>query len=425
MLPVSRQILIIFFGAVTICASFFLWAPDDILNKPCGDCDGGGYLQVAENFLAGKGWTDNNGRFATTRPPGHALIIAALITIAQWTDAPAIYIFRMFNTLMIVTSSVLLLMIGRLVWQNKYIVFIPFVWMTSPFTLWFLNQSYSEMPFFTSFFGSLLLAIISFRSNGQRQYLGAFAVGIVSALSMMIKPIAVGMPIVYFITLLLTNSRMSWISLGKYLAALSLGVLLVVMPWTSTVYKKTGEIILLTNGKLAINSTVAGITFATDTDGDREKLHIPNRVKNLLGTIEEKLGINQGSIHRHKDQHALTLLYGIGKEMWDMPVAAIQFIGIKIARSWYGTYSHRNELITVVLQIFYLPAIILSLIRGIRWNLFPNDFLVLSLSVTLYYWGMSVLFEPLVRYMVPAIGVLYISLPALLWNLRSRNAQLS
>ena len=82
----------IVFGTVFVCAAFFLWAPDSVLNKPCGDCYGGGYVQVAKNFLEGKGWTDNNGAFATARPPGHSLIIAALVTISQWTDYPEIYI---------------------------------------------------------------------------------------------------------------------------------------------------------------------------------------------------------------------------------------------------------------------------------------------------------------------------------------------
>ena len=78
-------------------------------------------------------------------------------------------------------------------------------------------------------------------------------------------------------------------------------------------------------------------------------------------------------------------------------------------------------MIAALLQVVYLGAILLSLIRGIRLKLLPNDFLVVSLSITFYYWSMSVLFEPIVRYMIPAIGILYVLLPAL-WHSKSRRA---
>jgi len=411
----------IVFGTVFVCAAFFLWAPDSVLNKPCGDCYGGGYVQVAKNFLEGKGWTDNNGAFATARPPGHSLIIAALVTISQWTDYPEIYIFRVFNTLMLTLSSILLFMIARLVWPDKLAVFIPVVWMTSPFVLWFLNQPYSEIPFFSSFFASLLLALFSFRANGGRQHLFAFFVGVVSAIAIMIKPIAIGIPIVYFVVLVLTRPGAPWKSRGTYFVALSFGVFLVLAPWSTIVYNKTGELIVLTNGQLTFNSFIAGITFATEADGDREKLNIPNRVKKLLKTIEDELIFDQELAHRSKNQNTVTNFHRIGKVMWNNPVAAIQFLGIKITRSWYGTYSHRNEMIAALLQVVYLGAILLSLIRGIRLKLLPNDFLVVSLAITFYYWSMAILFEPIVRYMIPAIGILYVLLPAL-WHSKSRGA---
>ena len=104
----------------------------------------------------------------------------------------------------------------------------------------------------------------------------------------MIKPIAIGIPIVYFVVLVLTRPGTPWKSRGTYFVALSFGVFLVLAPWSTIVYNKTGEIIALTNGQLTYNSSRAGITFATEADGDREKLHIPNRVKKLLKTITDK-----------------------------------------------------------------------------------------------------------------------------------------
>ncbi len=411
----------IVFGTVFVCAAFFLLAPDSVLNKPCGDCYGGGYVQVAKNFLEGKGWTDNNGAYAIARPPGHSLIIAGLITISQWIDYPETHIFRVFNSLMLALSSILLFMIVRLVWQDKLAAIIPVVWMTNPFVLWFLNQPYSEMPFFSSFFASVLLALLSFRANGRRRHLFAFFVGVVSAIAMMIRPIAIGIPIVYFVVLVLTKPVTPWKSRVTYFLALSFGVFLVLAPWSTIVHNKTGEIIVLTNGQLTFNSTIAGITFATDTDGDRKTLDLPDRITKLLETIEDELVFDQELADRNKNQDTMTNFYRIGKVMWNDPITATQFLGIKITRSWYGTYSHRNEMMAALLSVLYLGAILLSLIRGLRLKLLPNDFLVVSLSITFYYWSMSVLFEPIVRYMIPAIGILYVLLPAL-WHSKARGA---
>jgi len=404
-----------------------MWAPEDVLEKPCGDCEGG-YIATAKNYLEGKGWVDNNRNFSAARTPGHSLIIVALVSIAKWTKCSESSIFRVFNTFMLGFSSILLFFIGRQIWGNKHILALPFVWMTCPFTLWFLNQPYSEMPYFVLFFGSLLLAIVSYGKTGGRQYMFAFAVGAATALAMMVRPIGIGLPVVYFMVFLLTVRKFQLERQVKYFAAMIFGVLVVIVPWSTIVYDKTGPFIFLTDGQLARNSVIAGVTFATQGKDHREELRLPPRVRVLLREIEQMLTThpdesavaNSGLVRRVESLNAKELFYRIVKIYWKSPVASLQFMGIKFVRSWYGTYSHRHELLAAGLQMVYLGLVLLSVVRSIAYGILPKYVLVLVLSVTLYYWSMSVFFEPLVRYMVPALGMLFVLLPVLWCSKRER-----
>ena len=62
-----------------------------------------------------------------------------------------------------------------------------------------------------------------------------------------------------------------------------------------------------------------------------------------------------------------------------------------------------------------------SFVRIIKKSLVHKEVLFIVLALILYYWAMSVLFEPLVRYLIPALGVLLILLPGL-WASRSRDS---
>ena len=55
----------------------------------------------------------------------------------------------------------------------------------------------------------------------------------------------------------------------------------------------------------------------------------------------------------------------------------------------------------------------------IKKSLVHKEILFIVFALIPYYWAMSVLFEPLVRYLVPALGVLLILLPGL-WASRGK-----
>jgi hypothetical protein len=81
---------------------------------------------------------------------------------------------------------------------------------------------------------------------------------------------------------------------------------------------------------------------------------------------------------------------------------------LKAARSWYGTDAMTHELPIAAIQIIYLLFIVLGV--RIAWRRFPKNRLIVCalLGVALYFWGMTVLVLSILRYMVPAMGLLLI-----------------
>ena len=406
----SWHIVIVFIGVVSVCSIVLFVAPSSFLEKPCGDCN-----SVPENFLAGKGWIDSSGNFASTRPPGHSLIIIGLKKTAEFVGLAEISIYRMFNVLMFASASVLLFLIARLMWGTGLAWAVPAVWATCPFSIWFLNQPYSEIPFFVFFFLSVFLFLLSYRLAERWKYFVAFALGIILAAAMMVRPVAIGLPVIFFLVWIVTTPRECWRSHATYLAFLTIGVFLVVAPWSCIAYGQTGNLHFITPPTLAINSVKNGISFVTDTDGDRNELDLSPRVEKLASDVLS--GFNQLQKDEQEEKSNLAVYYKIILEKASTsPGAAAEFLMIKIARAWYGTYTHRFEKIAAGLQICYLGLIVYSMWRIVRFRLLPGRTLLFVVAVVAYFWAIAVMFEPLVRYMVPVQGILFACLPALVFK---------
>ena len=383
-----------------------LIAPAAFLDKPCGDCN-----SVPDNFLAGYGWVDDSGNFADARPPGHALIIIGLKSIASYIGAKEILIFRIFNVLTLTASAVILFLIARNVWGTDAVLIGPLGWVTSPLSFWFLTNSYSEVPFFFFFFASILAFVLGIPKQGKQQLTNALLVGALLGVAMMIRTIAVGLPLVLFVIWVVIVPRQHVLRyLGVFLS-LILGVAAMVGPWSYVTYQQTGSLSVLGPPTLSINSLHNGVSFVTDLDGDREELRVPPRLRGFAEDIHHEFSL----VERYeKDTGGLRPYLSI---LWsaavEKPAIAAEFVGLKMMRAWYGTYTHKHEMFIIFLQLGYFLLIFLSFLSMIRDRISAKSIVLLSLGSVMYFWGLAVIFEPLVRYMVAPIGLLFLLLPAL------------
>jgi hypothetical protein len=93
----------------------------------------------------------------------------------------------------------------------------------------------------------------------------------------------------------------------------------------------------------------------------------------------------------------------------DRPLQLAQLLWWKAKRSWYGTNAQRSEetLLAWNHALYLVLSVAGALLlwqgagSGRRW-------LIVSGLLVLYLWGMTVIVLSIVRYMLPAVGLLFI-----------------
>ncbi len=103
----------------------------------------------------------------------------------------------------------------------------------------------------------------------------------------------------------------------------------------------------------------------------------------------------------------------VSREVTLNKIGAIELLGTKVIRSWFGTDSHRYENYSLPLILIYGSLIILGFIQIMRRNLVSKPLVFFVLGLTAYFWILCVIFEPLVRYLVPQIGLLFLFIPGI------------
>ncbi len=388
---------------------FLSVAPVSFLEKPCGDCN-----SLPDNVIAGKGWVDQSGNFADARPPGHPLIIIGLKKLAHVVGFSEADIFILFNVLLLSFAAVLLYRIAMEVWQTNAVILVPVAWVTCPFVVWFLNQPYSEVPFFALFFASILTFLKSLKANARKLFWYGLLTGALLSVAMMIRSIGIGLPIILGISWLALREPWSKKAHSLYLVGLFLGSVMLVLPWSLIMYQETNEIRFLGPPTLTTNSIAAGLKFVTNIDGDREQLAVAPDIAKYAENLYAEIFVDEKT--RVDSDELLGQVSGLIKGVLDNPIPGTSFYFLKLRRAWYGTYSHRLEFWTLLTQAGYSVLLLLSILKIYQNRLRPKYVFVLTTLVVLYFWLLAILFEPLVRYMVAPMGLLFLFFPAINWK---------
>jgi hypothetical protein len=418
MLVASHVAKIFLFGFL-LALAFLSLAPDPVLEKTCGDCEGG-YVSVARNLIDSNGFIDKNGNFATARPPGHPLFLSGVLVLTKALGISEITAFRGANALLFALIGVVLSRIAQRTWGDNgpAITTVLCLWFTSPFSLFFLTAPYSELPFILTYFVLFLVVMPNVQVRHEAGFSYFLLIGILCGVAMMIRPLAIGLPVVVGIALICwTNcpQRMGYLRVvSKKLIGVLVGVILVTGPWSTYVYKNTGHMIFLTDGTLTQNSLVNGFTFASRGEDYRVPIYLPTHARTLMSSIEAAL-VKRSTLETEEEMTKSVgpIIDIVLREVTLNKVGALELLGTKIIRSWFGTDSHRYENYSLTLVLIYGSLIILGFIQIMRRNLVSKPLVFFVLGLTAYFWVLCVIFEPLVRYLVPQIGLLFLFVPGI------------
>ena len=403
----------LFVLAVAVAALFWSLLPAEYRENQSTDYTSS-YEPVAQALLAGRGITDAAGEVATRYPPGFSLLLAGTWGLGRavgLSDAAALLALRLLCTGL---AAVLLYALARLVWPVAAALLVGVVWACYPFFLWITKQPNSEVPFIPVFFAALFvfwLAVLR-RPRAWPLYLAA---GALAGAAMLIRPAAVGLGVVLAVLAWLLARPVSRRARLGLAGLLLVGNALVVAPWLGGVYVATGEIIpLSTGGTVTLKD---GLTFLVVEKEYRQAVAVGADVAAL-----------QNEYQRRRSEMSSTgdLLAVVLDEARQTPLAFARFALIKAARSWYGIDSRTFEGPTLALQAAYLllivwgsGAVFLTRFRSAVDQ--PDDLRRMVAGnwlIVAYFWLMTMTAVPLLRYMLPVMGPLFVALPAVYISLR-------
>ena len=175
------------------------------------------------------------------------------------------------------------------------------------------------------------------------------------------------------------------------------GFLITIIPWEMHILSSKNCILPLSaGGSLSIKD---GLTFAVTSGAGGDQLALSKDVKMLM----KRISVNWTNLETSTD-----IFHFIIQEIKENPNPVVKLVIIKMMRCWYGTDEMWHENKILLIQSFYLVLSCMGIYLGIQHFNDKIPQIILMFSVVLYFWGMTTLVLSILRYMVPAMGIVII-----------------
>jgi 4-amino-4-deoxy-L-arabinose transferase-like glycosyltransferase len=359
------------------------------------------YEPVARNVLAGKGFIDGNGSPALAYPPGFPLVLAGVFHASEWLGVSEGLAYNFFTLLCVGASSALLWSLSALLWGGRAAGIALILWIFYPPMLWSTKQPNSETVFLLPLFAALLF--YAKVVLGTPTAVNALATGVLAGMAMLIRPIAIAVVVPLIVGLCVSLRKERKIRVVLLASAVILGNLTVIVPWEYWMYSNTGRLIPLSSS--GVRGIVDGLTFALSPPGSGRSIEVD---RELLGAMEI---ISDKSRHITSFGDVMVLQASYFAEH---PSIMVRLYAHKMLRSWYATNSGRQETALMVIQLIYLPIIVAGGLAALKFSAASRRLAIVILLVVLYFWAMTMMALSILRYMVPAMGLLMTLTPGAL-----------
>jgi len=368
----------------------------------------GSYRPVARRILQGRGPVLDNGTPLIRYPPGYSFLLAGAFAASEAIGVSEEGALTLLHITSFALAALVLFEIASQLWPWPRTLLTPFAFSSYPLALWATTMAGSETVFLPVLYACFLAFLATLRVRGPALREG-FACGLSAGVAMMIRAAAIGLGLLMAGLALFGIGRKKRTERMALAAVILAGSLVAVAPWQFWVRGKTGEFRMVGGGVPSIKD---GLTFTgpLSTKGTtkrqyRGRIQVSEALAELTGEVQQ----------RYSRLRSVSDIAAFLREQWEeRPAAVVELLGRKVARSWYGTDSGRYEWPILVMQLLYSIPIVLGLRAAWRSGReFSRGLVCAALAVVAYFWGMTVVALSIVRYMMPAIGLLFAFLPAL------------
>ena len=183
-----------------------------------------------------------------------------------------------------------------------------------------------------------------------------------------------------------------------YSALIVTGFALVILPCNSG-RTRTGTVILVSAS--LPRAIVDGLTFAVGRRDFRATIEIPTGVRTIMEDVAER--------SRRGELSQLSAVFSLIRDKFlEDPVSMSHLFAWKATRARDRTDAIRPiEKYALIVQLCYLALTVVGAYTLLREPGFGRRWIIVAGLVVLYFWAMTTIVLSIVRYMTPAIGLLF------------------
>lgn len=417
-IPRSHLKVMVFLCAIVVITTSWVIVPDRFFQFTSWDYDNG-YGPIAATILARHPFIWIAPRSPIKAPPnspmlhlapgsplvrfpaGYPLLIAATRTVAGFLEISEAHGIEILNLAAIGISAMCLFSIASTVFGNLPGMIAPLLWVAYPGLLVVSRQPAPEIPFCALVFAALDLFWYALRPL-RYQLIKFFCVGLLLGGAMLVRAQGIGFGIVLALFLLFFVRELPRRLRLTLMAMLLAGNLLAILPWEAWIYTTTGAIVpLCTSGSWSVCD---GLTFAVNPDAaGRQNVTLPGDLKTLSLAFLAQCRAGGSTAAR---------VSFIATRFWSRPVVVTEFVLLKAVRSWYATNSGRMDRYVLGPQILYFTLFVWTAAISMRRAGQQRLLALVVLSLVIYTWAETIAVLSILRYMLPAVGLLFVLSPA-------------
>jgi 4-amino-4-deoxy-L-arabinose transferase-like glycosyltransferase len=395
-----RRFLLLCLSAVVALVAhllFLLLLPQPWRRNQSSDYNGY-YEPLAQSLIAGNGFYLHS-KPALTYPPGIPMLYASAFWAARQVDLSEAKTLRIVEGFLVAFSAVLVCVLAMRFFRWRVALLASGLWSTYPFHLWLTKQ-----PDPTSLFSVLLLSSVllffAWSSGSCRTQIGVrygVLLGLILGITALIKPFSIGLPLAFVALASVSPIRGPRRSRIVFSACLLITYAATISPWEIWAWHVGGHWIpLCTNGP---NALIDGLTFGTERG--LPQISLPEGARAL---------VDDAAAHYPQLKSTSSIAHFVLTKVRETPTAVLELLLVKAARSWFGNESHTLERWIAIIQLLYLPFLLLGTRTVWKYGDAPQkNFALLAIVITAYFWIMTtVTAEAILRYMVPVTCVLVV-----------------
>ncbi len=352
------------------------------------------YGRPAQDIIEGRDYS------AFRFPPAVPLSLAALYAVAHASGLSDRALVAVWLVLLVAAGALLLYGILRALWPKTPSVIAIALWLFYPPALYLAGYVGSEQLFNVGLFASVLLLLRAQSMEARRRPVILFASGICAAAAMLARSTGIALIILLPLALLWkpTSKRV-----GQDIAALLLGMALLVAPWEAYVYSRIQVVVPISLS--GAGAMIDGATYAVD----------PKDHRNVAITDADRaLQLDFYSIPRGEITTMGQVLAFFADAFRTRPGAVIEHFATKLVNVWYATDGSRLGSVFLLFQLPYIVLLVVSLALGFRQRALRQRMALLAALFGLSVLGITALSVPLMRYLIPAVGLIWALIPATL-----------